>query len=295
MQGAALLLLGAVWGASYIFIRVLVEPLGPIFLMFLRVALSGLLLYGYARLKGARLQIRERWQPFLILGILGSALPFTLIGWSELTLTGSMAAVLNSATPLFTTFVAAVGLRERLTPYKLIGALLGIIGVSIVVGGSPLDLDAEVLLAVLASLGAGLSYAVSGVFAKRSFYGVDNLSLATGQLLGAGFVLAPLTLFDPPQGTLSPAAALSLLALIVVCTACAYQLYYYLIISAGPTKALTVTLLVPVFGVMWGALLLQEDISSGMLLGLAIVLLSVGLVTGIISPRRRAPTEFPAP
>jgi len=228
-QLTALFALGALWGASYIFIRVAVTPIGPVMLMFLRAALTAAILLGYASLRRLPLDIRAHWRKFLVLGFFGSALPFTLIAWAELTVTGSMAAILMSTTPLFTAFVAAVGLGERLTPHKLIGALLGIVGVSITVGGSPLALKPEVIAATL--------------------------------------------------------------ALVLLCTAFAYQLYYYLIISAGPLQALTVTLLIPVFGVIWGALLLDEIISPGMIAGLLIVLLSVGLVTGMIAPGKGAHTK----
>lgn len=286
-QLGALFFLGAIWGASYIFIRVAVEPFGPVFLMFARVALTVPILLGYARLRAIDLQIRVHWRQFLVLGFLGSALPFTLIAWAELTVSGSMAAILTSATPLFTTLVAVPGLGERLTAYKLIGAVLGIVGVSIVVGGSSMTLDARFLLATLALLGAALSYALGGVYAKRTFHGVNNLSMSSGQLIAAALILAPLSLFNLPRELPPADAILTLLTLVVLCTAFAYQLYYYLIISAGPIQALTVTLLVPIFGVIWGALWLGERVSPSMLLGLLIVLFSVGLVTGMVSPKRR--------
>lgn len=287
-QLAALFALGALWGASYIFIRVAVEPIGPLMLMFLRVALTAAILLAYARLRRIPLDIRAHWRKFLVLGFFGSALPFTLIAWAELTVTGSMAAILMSTTPLFTAFVAALGLGEPLTPYKLVGALLGIVGVSITVGGSPLALNPDLLGATLALLVATLSYATGGVFAKRFFRGLDNLSMSTGQLLGAAIILAPFSALDLPVHEVSVPVALATLALILLCTAFAYQLYYYLIISAGPLHALTVTLLIPVFGLIWGALLLDESVSPGMILGLLIVLFSVGLVTGMLSPGKRA-------
>ena len=284
-QLGALFLLGAIWGASYILIRVAVEPFGPVFFMFARVALTALILVGYARLRAIDLKIRAYWRQFLILGFLGSALPFTLIGWAELTVSGSMAAILTSATPLFAALVAVPGLGERLTAYKLVGAIMGIVGVTIVVGGSSMTLDLQFLLATLALLGAALSYALGGVYAKRSFHGLDNMSMSSGQLIGATVILAPVSLFDIPKELPPIGAILALLTLVVVCTALAYQLYYYLIISAGPIQALTVTLLVPIFGVFWGALWLQESISPGMILGLLIVLFSVGLVTGMVSAK----------
>ena len=287
IQWIALFSLGAIWGASYIFIRVAVEPFGPVFLMFIRVLFSGLILVAYARARGIKLNLRGHWRQFIVLGILGSALPFTLIGWAELTVTASMAAILMSTTPLFATFTTAIGLGERLTPAKLLGALLGIIGVAITVGGGSMELTGEVIAATAALLLATLSYACGGVFAKRAFKGLNNLSMSCGQLLAAAVALAPLSAGNLPQHSPPPEALWAVLALVVVCTALAYQLYYYLLIQAGPLKALTVTLLVPVFGVLWGALLLGEDISPNMLLGLAIVLGSVGLVTGMLSPRRQ--------
>ena len=285
-QLSALTLLGAIWGASFIFIRVAVEPFGPAFMMLIRVGMAGMILYGYAKLTGVTLQIREHWRKFLVLGAISSAIPFTLIGWSELTLTGSMASILNSTTPLFTTLVAAVWLGERLTIYKIIGSTLGVIGVAFIVGGSPITLDTNFILATLASLGAAFSYAIGGVYAKRAFAGVSNMSMSTGMLLSAAIVLMPVSIVNLPHEVPPMDAILSLLALTILCTVIAYRLYYYLIISAGPTKALTVTLLVPVFGVFWGAILLSEPISSGMIIGLVIILLSVGLVTGMISPRK---------
>ncbi len=287
VQLTALLALGAIWGASYIFIRVAVEPLGPLFLMFIRVALSGLILLTYARLRRRKLNIRGHWRRFIVLGFLGSALPFSLIAWAELTVTASMAAILMSTTPLFTTFVAAAGLGERLTIAKLIGAVLGIVGVTVTVGGSDMTLTFEAVAAILALLAATLSYALGGVYAKRYFTGLNNLSMSSGQMIAASFVLAPVSLADLPPHAPSFEVLLATLALVVLCTAFAYQLYYYLIISAGPINALTVTLLVPIFGVIFGALLLGESISPGIIAGLVIVLFSVGLVTGMISPRRR--------
>jgi len=289
MQLGALTLLGAIWGASFIFIRVAVEPFGPVFMMMIRVVLAATILFGYAKLSGVTLQIRSHWRRFIVLGALSSAIPFTLIGWAELTITGSMAAILNSTTPLFAAFVAAYWLDERLTIYKILGAIMGIIGVSFIVGGSPVTLDSMFILATLASLGAALCYAFGGVFAKRAFEGVSNMSMSTGQLMGGTIVLMPISVVNVPTEVPPTEAILAVLGLAIFATALAYRLYYYLIISAGPTKALTVTLLVPVFGVIWGAMFLNEPISTGMVVGLVIILLSVGLVTGMISPQKIVP------
>jgi drug/metabolite transporter (DMT)-like permease len=254
-------------------------------MMFIRVMLAAVVLIGYAKLSKIPLQVKQHWRKFLVLGAVSSAIPFVLIGFAELTITGSMAAILNSTTPLFTTFVAAIALGERLTPYKIIGAIMGIVGVSLIVGDSPVEMDGAFVLAMLASLGAALCYAIGGVYAKRAFAGVSNMTLSTGQLVGATAVLMPFSVVSVPNHAVPAVAIVAVLMLAVFATAFAYRLYYYLIISAGPTKALTVTLLVPVFGVIWGGLFLKETISEGMILGMIIILLSVGLVTGMLQPR----------
>lgn len=279
-QVGALTLLGAIWGASFIFIRMAVEPFGPIFMMAVRVLLATLVLFAYIGLTGAQIQFRSHWRKFLVLGALSSAIPFTLIAFAELTITGSMAAILNSTTPLFAAVVASVWLGDTLTPSKIAGAVMGIIGVSFIVGGSPVTIDSAFMLATLSSLGAALCYAVGGVFAKKAFEGVDNLSMSVGQMIGATLLLIPVSVPFVPTHVPPTDAILAVVALAVIATAFAYRLYFYLLITAGPTKALTVTFLVPVFGVIWGAILLNEPISTGMFIGLALILLSVSLVTG---------------
>lgn len=160
----ALLILGAVWGASFLFIGVAVPEFGPLRLMFIRVLLAGLILLGVARLTLRQtslrdtLRLRENWRKYLIVGLLNSALPFTLIAFSELRLSVSLAAILNSTTPLFTALVAAAWGSEQLTGRKIVGVLLGVIGVGVLVGGAPLTLDQGILMAVLASLLAALFY-----------------------------------------------------------------------------------------------------------------------------------------
>ena len=149
---AALLLLGAVWGASFLFIGLAVPEFGPLPLMFARVLMAGLLLLAFAtftqRGAGLRatLRLREKWRTYLVVGLLNSALPFTLIAFSELRLTASLAAILNSTTPLFTALVAAAWGSERLTGRKVWGLLLGVVGVAVLVGGAPLDISSGLSL-----------------------------------------------------------------------------------------------------------------------------------------------------
>jgi drug/metabolite transporter (DMT)-like permease len=278
----ALILLAALWGASYIFIRVAVPALGPFVLMGARVVLaSGALAFYAVILARGMPKFRSRWKEFLIVGATNSAIPFTLIAAAEIKLTASLAAILNSTTALFVAVVAAVWIGESLTARKVGGLLLGFAGVVVLVGWDPVSLNGAVLLAVGAMLAASLSYAVGGVYVKRTFAGVSPLAMTIGQQGAAAVILLPLAAVSLPGEAPPLPAALSALALALLCTAVAYLLYFRLIENVGPTKTLAVTFLIPVFGLLFGVVLLDEPVGLGTLVGFAIISYGVALVTEI--------------
>jgi drug/metabolite transporter (DMT)-like permease len=278
----ALILLAALWGASYIFIRVAVPALGPFVLMGARVALASgtLALYAVILARGMP-KFRSRWKEFLIVGATNSAIPFTLIAAAEIEITASLAAILNSTTALFVAVVAAVWIGESLTVKKVAGLLLGFAGVVVLVGWDPVPLNGAVLLAVGAMLAASLSYAVGGVYVKRTFAGVSPLAMTIGQQGAAAAILLPLAAASLPGEAPPLPAALSALALALLCTAVAYLLYFRLIENVGPTKTLAVTFLIPVFGLLFGVVLLGEPVGLGTIVGFAIISYGVALVTEI--------------
>jgi drug/metabolite transporter (DMT)-like permease len=280
------MLLGALWGGSFLFIRVAVPALGPFLLVELRVGLAVAALFLYAMAAGGMPKIRGRWRAFLVLGFLNAAVPFSLISAAEIYLTASLAAILNATTVMFAAIVAAVWMGDALTARKTIGVVLGIVGVSVLVGWDPLPLDGAVLLAVAAMLLASLSYALGATYAKRSFAGISPLGMAIGQLGGATMLLSPLAIVSVPERAPSTVAILSMLGLALLSTAVAYLIYFRLIENVGPTSTLTVTLLVPAFGLLFGVLLLGEPFGLGTLVGLGIILTSVVLITGI-APRKK--------
>jgi drug/metabolite transporter (DMT)-like permease len=277
----ALLLLGALWGGSFIFIRVAAPVLGPFVLMELRVMLAAVALTLCAAAVSRLPKLRFRWKEFLVLGTLNAAIPFTLIAASEINLTASLAAILNSTTPLFTAMVAAAWIKDGLTARRIVGLALGVVGVAVLVGWNPIPLSGVVALSIGASLAAALSYGLSAVYTKRTFAGVPPLTLAIGQQAWAAVILMPPAAVGFPEELPSLAVILSVLALSLLSTAIAHLLYFRLIASVGPTKTSTVTFLVPVFGVLWGFVLLGEPVTLSMLAGLGIILSSVTLVTGI--------------
>lgn len=284
----ALTLLGAIWGMSFIFIGVAVQDFGPLLMMELRVAIAVIILLIYTALFSRVPNVLSRWRDYLIAGTLNAALPFVLIAFAQLTLTASLAAILNSTTPLFTAIIAGIFTKEKLTPQKIVGAAMGIIGVGVLVGGSPLDLNGAFFLAVGASLGAAFLYGVGTVFVAEKFRGTKPMTNAIGQLLGASVALLIPAGFDIPSAMPSPLAIAALLALAALSTSFAYMLYFYLINTVGATRTATVTFLVPVFGSMWGILLLQDPFTVQMVVGMVIILLSVSLVLGLLKRSQKA-------
>lgn len=273
-----LLSLALVWGASFLFMRIASPEFGPVFTTELRVSLAAASLMLYAVLTRRKLMIWRHWKQFLVLGALNAALPFTLICMAELELSASLAAILNATTPMFTALAAWGTLKERPGWSKTIGLVIGLFGVIILVGWSPVPMEGKVLMSVLFSLGAALSYGFGGLYASRIGKGLEPLTLAIGQQLGASIVLLPLALIFAPRHLPSPAAIYSVIGLSLLCTSVAYLIYFRLIRNVGAVKTVSVTFLVPIFGIMWGAIFLNEPLYMNTIVGLFIILLSVMLV-----------------
>jgi drug/metabolite transporter (DMT)-like permease len=277
----ALLLLSALWGASFIFIRVAVPALGPFALVELRVGLAATALALCAAALGRLSKVKGRWKRFAVLGAVNAAIPFSLISASELYLTASLAAILNSTTVMFTAIVAAVWTGDPLTARKVLGVVLGIAGVAVLVGWDPIGLNLAVVLSVAAMLAASLSYGVGAVYAKRTFAGSTPMTIAIGQLTAASVLVLPLAAINLPDQRPATIVILSMLGLSLFSTAAAYMLYFRLISNVGPTSTSTVTLLVPLFGLLFGVLLLDEPVGLGTLAGLVLIMSSVTLITGL--------------
>lgn len=279
----ALLGLAGLWGASFLFIRIASPVFGPFLTIQGRVTVAALALLLYLVLTKQSAQFQQLWKQYLIIGALNAAIPFTLIATAALHLTASMSAIFNSLTPLFTALVVWGWMKESLSLRKWFGIMMGICGVVILVGWSSMPFTTETLVAVCLAVLSTISYGFAGVYAKKAFIGVPPLSLATGQQAGASLLLLPFTLTHLPASTssISAVAVWSVIGLALFCTAIAYLLYFYLIDSVGPTKTLSVTFLIPVFGIIWGSLFLHEQVTVGMAIGRLIILASVFLISDI--------------
>ena len=293
-QLAMLLSLAALWGASFVFMRVAVPAFGPIVLADARVAIAGCALLAYAATIGSRPALRTRWRDYLLLGTVNAALPFSLLAAAQLEIEASLAAVLNAMAPLCGALVAAIWLGQRVTNAAKAGLVLGVLGVALVVGLSPFKLTLPFVLAVLACLGAAFAYGVGANLVRVRFAGEAPLSMAIGQQLAAALVLLPLIPVMPLRAAPDALDVACLVGLSLGSTGIAYLLYFRLLAELGPTGGMTVIFVVPVFGVLWGALFLDESIRLSTVLGGAVILLSVWLITRTPAAPR-APEPLPVP
>lgn len=282
-----LLLLAALWGASFIFMRVLAPALGPLFTAMARVLIAGIVMVACARLTGFDGGLARNWHRYAVIGIGGSALPFALFAFAALRLPASYMAILNAATPFFVLVLAARFSGEPLTVPKFGGLGLGFAGVALVSGAGPVEVDGAFVLATTACLGATLCYAANAVYIRLRAGDLAPRAIAGWSQVGAGVALLPATLLAPlpPLAAFTPSILLNMAGLALLCSALAYLLYYRLIADIGPTRALTVTFLIPPFGMLWGALFLGETITWPMIAGCLLVLAGTGLVLRPTAPR----------
>lgn len=286
---ARLVALGAMWGASYLFMRVAVPHLGAVLMIELRVLVAGLMLVAFLYLSGRSAGWRQHWRPWLVVGVIGTALPFVLIAEAVRTIDASTAAILNALVPLFATIVAALWIREPITPPKAAGIALSLVGTAVLVGWTPAPMSAKELVAASMSVAGTLLYGFSVVFSKVRLREATPMATSAATLLLAALVLAPFTPLDRDLAAVPTNAWLALLGLAIVSTTVAFIFYYRLIADIGPVKASTVTLLVPVFGMIWGVAFLGEPLTPGRVTGCVIILFGCALILGLLRmPARRA-------
>ncbi|CAJ0786031.1 hypothetical protein LMG19083_01374 [Ralstonia psammae] len=282
-----LLTLAALWGASFLFIRVAAPPFGPVVLIALRLAIASCFLVPLLAMRGKLGALRLHWPHLLVLGVLNAAIPLCLFAYAELTLTAGFTSVLNAAAPLFASIVAFVWLGDRMSSLRVLGIVIGFIGVIVLVGGSSLIDARQGGVAVVAALLATVLYGVANSYTKRFLTGVSPLAVATGSLLAATIVLAPLAFWLWPTQTPAGSVWLHVIGLGTACTGIAYILFFRLVANVGPTRAASVSFLIPVFGVLWGILFLGERLSVNMAIGCAVILLGTSLAAGVLAPRKK--------
>ena len=272
-----LLLLGAIWGASFPFMLLAVVEFKPLALIEVRVAVGAVLLTTILALRCELASLRGRNRQFLILGAINSAIPFSLFAFAAQYQTAGLSSILNSTAPLFGALVAFLWLGERLRVVQSVGLLLGFCGVVLLassknaIGGN--------LVAIAAGLLAALLYGIAAHYSKRNFQGCPPLAVASGSLIGASLLLLPVMPWSLSDSMPSMRAWACAIALGILCTGIAYMLYFRMIKNYGASRSMIVAYLIPIFGVIWGCLFLKEPITLSMLVGGTVVLVGTILVT----------------
>jgi drug/metabolite transporter (DMT)-like permease len=298
-----LLLLGAAWGASFLFIKVVVDEASPWVVAEGRILFGALALAPIIALRRSHVaRLRPMLPQVAIVAVFGSVLPFLLISWAEIHIESGIASVLNSTMPLFTGLFAAIFLMdERLDMSRSLGLLLGFVGVVVMRGRAIADVTDSAALGQLAVVSASASYGATGVFIRSRFRDQDALTLS-GFQLAIGFLLTTpffLAVGGASDLGLSEKAWLSLLTLGIVNTGLAYIVYYWLIANTGSVRASLVAYIIPVVGLILGAAVLDESFSSSALLGSALIVASIAAAAGapnliLARLRLRRPASSPA-
>ncbi|HEX8954724.1 MAG TPA: DMT family transporter [Burkholderiaceae bacterium] len=273
-----LLSLAAIWGASFLFMRIIAPVLGPLWTAEIRVGVAGTVMLLFLLATKMSMDFGRNWKVYLILGILNSALPFSFFAYAAMTLPAGYSAVVNATSPLWGALVGAVVLKEALTARKIAGLFAGIAGVAFLVRLGPAQFSGQLLLAAGACVAAACCYGMAGAYAKLKSAGIAAPMLATGSQLGAALVILPALPLVPMHSEPTPQVLAFAMLLALLCTAVAYFIYFRLMADIGPTRTLTVTFLIPMFALLWGGIFLHEEFNLNSLVGCALVGLATWLV-----------------
>lgn len=275
-----LVMLAAIWGASFLFMRVAVPEFGAFALVELRVSIGALFLLAVLVWQGGASQVPRLIVPLTVVGIFGAAIPFALFAYATLTISAGTASVINATAPLFTALVGYVWLRDRLRPVQSLGLAVGFAGVLLLLWDR-IALNVEgATVAISACLLATFCYGIAVNYTKNNLTGVAPIVNAAGSQFTATLLLLPLAIAYWPAQAVSAQSWFSAIALGVICTGMAFLLYFRLIARIGPARAITVTYLIPVFGMVWGLIFLHEPISLGMMAACAVIIVGIALASG---------------
>ena len=283
---AMLLLLSILWGGSFFFISVSVSELPPFTLVTMRVGLAAVTLWLVLLVSGYPIpKSPEVWRAFVMMGLLGNALPFSLIAWGQTHIGAGLASIINATTPIFTILIAGAFLSdEHITPRKMLGVTAGLAGVIVLIGPSALLELGTNTMAQLAVIGAAVSYSCATVFGRRfKAMGISPLDTAVGQVTASTIILLPVVWFiDKPLQLANPSLQvwLSILALAIFSTAFAYILFFRILSSSGATNVVLVTFLAPVTASLLGWLMLDEQLQAKHFIGMACIGLGLAIIDG---------------
>jgi drug/metabolite transporter (DMT)-like permease len=274
-----LVLLAAIWGGSFLFMRIAAPVLGAAVLIEYRVLFAAIFLAVVGLFLKKSLDWKQHWKHYFILGLFNSALPFLMFAFAARTLSASLLAVLNATTPLWGTLIGAIWSRTMVSGKVMLGLALGTCGVALLVGFDHVSSKPGAGIAIAAVLFASFNYGIASHYAKQA-KAVEPFANAHGSLWASALLVLPVVPFFPAQGEHTVGIMGAVIALAVLCSGVAYLIYFKLIQDVGPSSALTVTFLSPLFGILWGVLFLGETVGWYTFAGAAIVIAGTALVTG---------------
>ncbi len=277
-QFIKLILLSAIWGSSFIFMRIIAPAIGPIATAFSRLFIAGVFFMVYYKFTSTKANLKENFKIIAIIALINTAIPFTLYAIAALYIPAGVSAIINSMAPMFGMIFSIFMLRKTPTLQGVLGVLLGIIGVALISSGGAINLTFDSFYGVLACLIAAMCYGLASVIIKKYATTVQPIIMAGYSQLLASIYLIPILPLQKIDMTFNSTIILSMLILALFCSALAYLIYYNLISEIGPTKTLTVTFLIPIFSIIWGTLLLKEPLYRLTIVGMVIVLLGTRLV-----------------
>jgi drug/metabolite transporter (DMT)-like permease len=276
---AQLVLLSALWGASFMLIRIASPVLGPNVLAVLRIGMATLTLAVLMRAM-RHAWPTGHWRELALIGLLSVALPFLLFAWAALHLPAGYSALLNSTAVVFGMFASAWMKEDTLTTRKIIGCVFGFGGVMLIVGLGPVEPSVKVFLAALGCIAASACYGVSTPLMKRALSRMEPLQIAAGLHAMSLLMLIPGAAWSWPQAHFTPQALLAVAIMGIVTSGIAYWMHIRILAHVSPVAAMSPTFMIPVFGVTWGHLFLGEQLSTGIFAGGALVLLASAMITG---------------
>ena len=282
-----LILLAAIWGSSFIFMRASVESFGPIGLIAIRIIVAALCMLIFLFKKRRFTEFLQHWQILLIVGLLNSAIPFTFLAYASLNLTGGTVSILNAMTPIFSAWIAHIWLHDKLTKLQFLGLFMSITGL-VYLAWDKVSLDFESWLPILAGVSAAFSYGISNNLTKKYLANVSVMTASSGSLLFAALFMSILLIPNMPNlHNISSLDWIYALILGSLCTAVAYIIYFNLVKAIGPMKTASVTFLIPIFSFIWGYLLLGEKVTMRMWIATVIILCGMSLVIGLIKKKNQ--------
>jgi len=279
-----LILLAAIWGSSFVFMRATADVFGPIALIAIRISIAALFLLAFLLQKKQRKEFFDHWKILFLVGSINSAIPFSLLAYASLHLSSGTVSILNAITPVFTALIAHFWLKNIMTKLQFFGMAISISGLLFLVWDK-ISWSIDSWFPLLTGVSAGLLYGIASTTTKKYLSDVSVMTSTAGSLLFSAILIIIVSLFFLPDfNNIHSIDWFYAITLGILCTAIAFIIYFKLVKNIGPATTASVTFLIPIFAFLWGYILLDELVTTRMWIATGIILLGMGFVTRLIKP-----------